>query len=114
MRRDWIVDAMGWETMAQTTVTKRLWGRFAVSAAIVGVVLAIGKAIPVPGIDPDALAATIRLCTTGTGLTLWHIGDPVCTVAPPPHKQLGGQALLGVAALLAFLILSVRRLLARH
>lgn len=103
---------MGWETMAQTTVTKRIWRRIAVSAAIVGVVLAIGEAIPVPGIDPDALAATIRLCTTGPAW--WHIGDFICADAPPPHKQLGGQALLGVAALLAFLILSVRRLLARQ
>ena len=114
MRGSLIFDAMGWKTMAQTTVTKRIWRRIAVSAAIVGVALAIGKAIPVPGIDPDALAATIRLCTTGIGPALWHIGDFICADAPPPHKQLGGQALLGVAALLAFLILSVRRLLARH
>ncbi len=103
---------MGWETMVLTTVTKRLWRRIAVSAAIVGAVLAIGKTIPVPGIEPEALAATIRLCATGMGATLLHVEDFVCT-APPPHKQLGGQALLGVAAMLACLILSVRRLLAR-
>ena len=85
----------------------------ALAVASVGVVLALGKAVPLVGLDLGLAAELHRYCSGATGY--WHgVWLVSCPGPHLPHNELGGTALLGVVALAVFAILFMRRWLSRR
>lgn len=85
----------------------------ALVVATVGVVLALGKAIPLVGLDLGLAAEIHRYCSGAT--SNWHgVWLISCPGPHLPHTELGGTALLGAVALAVFALLFMRRWLNRR
>ena len=101
------------DASGRSAAKRRTWWRTALVIAGVGVVLALGKAIPLAGLDIGIATELHRYCSGSSGH--WHGMWLVSCPGPHlPHKELGGTALLGGVALAVFAILFIRRRLRRH
>ena len=99
------------DASGRSAAKRGTWWRTALVIAGVGVVLALGKAIPVAGLDLGLVTELHRYCSGSSGHWhgMWLISCPTPHLA---HKELGGTALLGVVALAVFAILFIRSALA--
>lgn len=95
--------------MAWKVSENQPWKRLAVGMVIVGSVLTVGQWLPILGLDRAAMDETIAACSGRSPMLFWPSFVHICLEPPLVHKQLGGEALLGSAALVTFMALWVRR-----
>ena len=88
-----------------TEEKKRRWKSLALMAALVGVILAIGKAAPLPGISMQELSNLIAVCAGGPVHGTWGV-----TCVPPKSMHLAAaeQVWMWVGALALFVVFWIR------
>jgi hypothetical protein len=96
------------ETVMADKMELRLWTRVTVTVLLVGGMLIAAKWMPLPGLDMAAYGDFVRTCSSGNSISF--IG--LMFACPEPmlmHKELGASALLGSVAILAFVVMRLRR-----
>lgn len=94
-----------WTKSVVTETKKRRWLRLAFVVALVGVVLAIGKAVPLPGISMQGLSDMIAVCTGGLVHGTWGVQ---CVLPKPMHLAAAEHVWMWGGALALFVILWLR------
>ena len=92
----------------KSVVTKkkmRRWKPLLLMVALVGVILAFGKAVPLPGISMQELSDLIAVCTGGIVHGSWGVQ---CPLPRPMHLAAAEHVWMWVGALVLFAVLWLR------